>query len=211
MRAELLGPRGRLEKIALAGYAGPHFLEARAAVDGAVQSRHERHEGLAAAHGADDGAHLSAVSRRPLPPSCCPARGTTLRLVEQAFLQVEALLASGEDKLHPTVTACYGLVFQGQSRRPPLPGLAAPLDGPPGGKAARADDRRDRSPAPDLTARRDTAIARSTAGGCPASEDTCKLRSGHGAKYRPALRQKSSESATILARFLSEWPHLWKL
>ena len=193
MRAELLGPRRRSKKIALAGYAGPHFLEARTAVDGAVQPRDEWHEGLAAAHSADDGAHLSVVTRRPLPPACCPAAGTTLRLVEQALLQVEALLAGGEDELHPTITACYGLVFQGQSRRPPLPGFLASLDGPPGGKAARADDRRDHSPAHDLAARGDPAVANSAVRDCPASEDRCKLRSGHGGKYRPALRQKSRE------------------
>jgi hypothetical protein len=152
VRAEQFGPRGRSEKIApiaLARYAGPHFLEAGTAVDGAVQPRHERHQGLPAAHGADDGAHLSAVARRPLPPACRPTGGTTLRLVEQALFQVEALLASSEDELHPTITACYGLVFQSQSRRPPLPGFLAPSEGPPGGEAARADDRRDHSPAHD--------------------------------------------------------------
>jgi hypothetical protein len=196
VRAEQLGPRGKSEKIALvalARYAGPHFLEAGTAVDGAVQPRHEGHEGLAATHGADDSAHLSAVARRPFPPACCPAGGTTLRLVEQALLQVEALLASGEDELHPTITACYGLVFQGQSRSPPLPGFLAPLDGPPGGRAARADDRRDHSSTHDLVGREDPAVANSAVRDCPASEDRCKLRPGHGRKYRPALRQKSRE------------------
>jgi len=164
MRAGCTGPRENQKKIALAGDLGPHFLEAGATVDGPVQPGNKGHNSLAAAHGTEDGSHLSAVARRPLAPTGRPTAGTTLRLVEQALFQVEALLTSSEDELHSTITTNYGLVFQGQFRRPPLAGFLAPFpEGPPGGKAGLADDRRGRSPASGLAAQEGLVIPKGTA------------------------------------------------
>jgi hypothetical protein len=164
MRAGAAGPRENQKRIALAGDAGPHFLEAGATVDGPVQPGNKGYDSLAAAHGTDDGGHLSTVARRPLAPTGRSTARTTLRLIEQALLQVEALLTSSEDELHSTITTNYGLVFQGQFRRPPLAGFLAPfLEGPPGGEAGLAGDRRGRSPASGLAAQESLVIPKEIA------------------------------------------------
>jgi len=177
MRAGKSGPRENKRRIALAGDVGPRFLEAGTTVDGPIQPGNKGHSSLAAAHGTDDGGHLSAVARCPLPPTGCPASGTTLRLVEQALFQVKALLPSGEDELHFTITASYGLVFESQFRSPPLAGFLAPLpEGPPGGKAGHAGDRRGRSPASGLAAQEGLVIPKGTA----RIRLLVKARSNHG-------------------------------
>jgi len=164
MRAGKSGPRENKRRIALAGDVGPRFLEAGATVDGPIQPGNKGHNSLAAARGADDGGHLSAVARCPLSPTGCPTSGTPLRFVEQALFQVEALLPSGEDELHFTITASYGLVFQSQFRSPPLAGFLAPLpEGPPGGKAGRANDRRGRSSASGRAAQEGLVMLKGTA------------------------------------------------
>jgi hypothetical protein len=208
MRAAASGPRDDdWRKIALAGDAGPHFLEAGAAVDGPLQPGDKGHDSLAATHGTGDAGHLPTVAHRPLPSTRRPTAGTALRLVEQALLQVEALLSSSEDELHPTITTGYGLVFQGQFPCPPWQ-VSRLSEGPPGGEAGSAGDRRGRSPASGLPTREGSEEDQQNTAG---SEDACKSRAGHGAKYRPVLRQKSSDLRVILARFSFECLYLRKL
>ncbi len=193
MRADRSGPRKNWRRIALAGDAGPHFLEAGTTVDGPVQPGNEGHNSLAAAHGTDDGGHFSAVVRCPLPPAGRPTGGTTLRFVEQALLQVEALLPSSEDEFHSTIAASYGLVFQSQFRRPPWQvysrssSRSAGRESGPRRRPTRAfvgewpgRSRRPRHPEGDST-------------DWPAGEGAFKSQPGHGGKYRPALRQRSRQ------------------
>ena len=152
MRAGCAGPLGEVGKIPLAGGAGPHFLEAGATVDGPVQPGYEGYRGLAAAHGTGDGGQLSAVGRHSLPPTGRPTGRAALRVVKQASLKVEALLPGGEDELHLTITADYGLIFQSQSPSPPCLDFSRLSKRPPGGRAALASDRRERSPVSGLVA-----------------------------------------------------------
>jgi hypothetical protein len=168
-------PRRELEKIALGSDAGPHFLKAGATIDGSVEPRHEGYHGLAATHSADDGGQLAAVTRRPLPPTGRSTGGTTLRLVEQALLQVEALLPGGEDELRLTITANDGLVFQRQSRRPPLPGFSRHSEVRPAGKRA--------TPTTDASVRRRVTWPLGKALPSPRGQQTTGLLVTTGANY----------------------------
>jgi hypothetical protein len=93
-----------------------------------------------------------------------------------------------------------------------LAGFLAPPEGPPGGEAACAGDRREHSPASNLAARRGgVATPKRMASNRPAYEGRSSSQPGHGRKYRRAVNQRSRGWRPILAKSPSEWPPHWRL
>src|SRR3954471_2508189 len=72
--------------------------EAVVAVDRAVQARYERHLRFRPAGGAGDHGALAHGAAGALPAAVGAAVGATLGLVHQPLLNIEALLAGGEDE-----------------------------------------------------------------------------------------------------------------
>ena len=125
------------------GPGGAHLVKAARAVDRPIVPRQERDKCLATALRANRGVHFALTAS----PTVADPEGsillrnraaarTTLRLVHQALLGVELLLAGGEDEVHPAVTTMDGLVgvhptlcllFARHGRA--LDGLLVPLPG----------------------------------------------------------------------------------
>jgi hypothetical protein len=89
----------------------PLATKAVVAIDRPVQPRHKRNSRLAAAR--------CTRNRRParrttcsLPTSVGAAIRTALRLIQQALLEVEALLARREDERRPAIATAQGLVLK---------------------------------------------------------------------------------------------------
>lgn len=95
-----------------AGYSGALGFEARAAVDGAVESRHEWDGGVTAAARACYGRAFAATARCALAAAADAADRAALRLIEEPFLQVEPLLARSEREHATAITTSQRLIFK---------------------------------------------------------------------------------------------------
>ena len=109
---------GRDARLA-AGHA--NFVVARAAIDGPVVLRQERHLRLRTALGTDNRMHLTGRALRTSARSgfgavTRTAARTTAGLIHQSFLLVELLLTCGEGEVIPAIAAFKGLVNETQTR-----------------------------------------------------------------------------------------------
>src|SRR3989441_5534173 len=102
-------------------YFGAARLEALGAVHGTVGPRRERNLPGAAAVAANDVVHALRPRRGALGFRATSAIGAALRLVEQALLRVELLLAGGPDEAISALAAAEAFVGEGH-RHLALPG-----------------------------------------------------------------------------------------
>src|SRR5712692_11723487 len=96
------------------------LVVAGAAIDGAIILGQEWHLCLGTAFGADDRVHFAGrtLARTPThtgrATACHTARGTSTRLIHQAFLLVELLFTGSEYEIVSALTAIKGFVFEVQ-------------------------------------------------------------------------------------------------
>jgi hypothetical protein len=106
-----LGPASKCDECCGSGVrrlpdgSGPDLVEARAAVHGAIVTWRERNHRLAPATATDRSVELPRTTGRSGAFRYRPARGTTLRVVQQTLATEKRLLAAGEDELLRTIAA----------------------------------------------------------------------------------------------------------
>lgn len=96
---------GRSDRGSLRHGSGSDLVEARAAVDGSVVPRSERHDRLSSTGAADRCVELARAADSSGPLGGSPTRRTALRVVRQTLAGKERLLADREDELLRTVAA----------------------------------------------------------------------------------------------------------